>query len=103
MKDPQTALRVVCQQLSFIAEWTPPLVDDNGEPTDSAPDTEILETCERIEAQDEKKTPPNGPRLDRFVRRVDEQISWEFFLLPGELTDGSLPTVAKVVQQIMLS
>jgi len=103
MKDPNLALRVVCQQLTFLADWTPKLIDKTGEPTSTALNTKTLATCKRIAKKDADNPPPMGPRLNRFVRRVDEQIAWEFFLGPGDLIDGSLTTIEEIVDRIMTS
>src|SRR5438128_2450920 len=100
-KDRNAVLRVVCEQLQYIAQFNPDLLDEHGEPVPNVENTKILQAFQTADQEDQNKPPPNGPRIDRFVKRVHEQIGWHFLLLPTDLLDGSLPTIKTLVDRIM--
>jgi hypothetical protein len=101
MKDRTHALNIVCHQLSILKMFKPPLVNADLEATEGAGDRSIKGLFESIDKEDEKNPPPAGSRLDRFIRRVDDSITWAFFLDTEMLL--AFETVNELVDQIMES
>src|SRR5690348_13394419 len=101
MKDREHALRIVCRELSLLAAFNPPLLDSNDEPTAGAEGHSIKGLFARIDKEDQANPPPGGSRVDRFVRRLDHSISWEFALSPSQLINNAFPTIGDLVNQIM--
>lgn len=103
MKDRQHALRIVCQELSLLEAFNPPLFDSNNEPRLGAESVDIKGLFSKIDQQDQNNPPPAGSRVDQFVRRVDNAISWDFILSPSQLISDAFPTIGLLVDQIMNS
>lgn len=101
MKDRQHALNVVCLQLSILKMFKPPLVDKELEATAGAGGRSIKGLFASVETEDTQHPPPAGSRVDRFVRRVDDSITWDF-ALDSEMLMAFF-TVDELVDQIMES
>jgi hypothetical protein len=101
MKDRQHALNVVCHQVSVLKTFTPPLVDDDLNATSDAGKRSIECLFESIEKEDQLHPPPAGSRIDRFIRRIDDSIAWDF-VLDSEMLMAFV-SVDELVDQIMES
>lgn len=101
MKDPAHALDVVCEELTKLAKFNPVLVDANWNPVPGADQRSVKGLFKQIEDEDKQSPPPGGPRVDTFLRRVDNRIWWEFYMTNDQLINDRFPTVGDIVAQIM--
>ena len=101
MKSRTHALNIVCHQLSVLKMFKPPLVTKDLEAAKDAGTRSIEGVFESVDKEDAENPPPAGSRLDRFIRRVDDSITWDFFLDTEMLL--AFETVDELVDQIMES
>lgn len=94
-------LKVVCQELEVLASFKPTLTDSKGNPTASAPSTDIAELFKDIAKQDKNKPAPLE-RLAVFIRNLKGRLSAKHLPLePTELVRGDFMTVSDLVFHIL--
>jgi hypothetical protein len=103
MKDRQHALRMVCLELSLLKAFNPPLLDSDHEPRTNAEDQDIKGLFKSVDDDDTNNPPSGGRRVDRFVKRLDKSIEWDFVLSPSQLINDAFPKIRGLVDQIMNS
>jgi hypothetical protein len=112
-------LNATCKCLQVLANFRPPIVDDNGNAVgdisarqpplhkkDGTPARNIKEfyLCDlfkKIDADDKKANPPPPvPRLAVFLKCLRDGLQCDFAMEPQQLVDCEFPTVGDLLFEI---